>query len=232
MAKPGNKEGATAEPIPLMVPRGGDYLDNYDNPPVLVVPTVKQDPSVEPESGEKTAEIPQPTSFGSNEHLIETENIHPDSEQSFAQEQEEEEQVKPPKKKKKKAASKKTSTASSKKRPKRADIGFRADLEEATSKLRKHVIAQADEDYVTRTDIVAQATCAVARAMDSINCGQIGSRGHYRSVTAAAYDAALQEAFYKGVALHFLENNVHNLPDRLLQTCHDHYRQRNGLTDD
>ena len=64
MAKPGNKEGATAEPIPLMVPRGGDYLDNYDNPPVLVVPTVKQDPSVEPESGEKTAEIPQPQALG------------------------------------------------------------------------------------------------------------------------------------------------------------------------
>ena len=85
---------------------------------------------------------------------------------------------------------------------------------------------------MTRTDVVAQATCAVARAIDSIHCGQVPKRGHYGSPTAVKFDAALQEALYKGVALHFIEANVHALPDRLLQLCYEQYRLRNGLSDD
>ena len=65
-----------------------------------------------------------------------------------------------------------------------------------------------------------------------IHCGQVKQRGHYASATAEKYDLALQEAFYKGVAIHFIENNVDQLPDRLLQQCYELYRQRNGLVDD
>jgi len=213
--KPGNPDGANAEPIPFKVPRGGDWLDSWDKPVEIAQP----EPVVELE--------PQPTPS----------NVIPQEEEVAPRPPVQKVQTPEPEKAKKAApkkvpAKKAPAGKRTKARPKRADIGFRPDLEEATSKLRKHVIAHAEEDYVTRTDVVAQATCAVARALDTIHCGQVPRRGHYRSISAAAYDAALQDAFYKGTAEHYIENNVQSLPDRLLQLCYEQYRQRNGLAED
>ena len=218
--KPGNPDQKDAAPIPLSIPRGGDWLDNYESaePVETPAPTTVAPSKAEPER-------PTPPIV----ELVEDPKPKTKPDKAAA--------TNPSPKKKTTTAKRKSGPAPAankrpKKRPKRADIGFRDDLEEASAKLRKHVLSQADEDFVTRTDVIAQATCAVATAIDSIHCGQVGRRGHYASTSADAYDQALREAFYKGVALHFIENNIHQLPDRLLQQCYEAYKQRNGLLDD
>lgn len=235
--KVGNPDSATQKPIPISIPRSGDWLDTFDSPRDLI-----PQPTPEPEAPAEALEEPNPVEPASAAPTSAAAVVEPVV-QPEAQPQALTEEQPPAEPLKKKAAKKATARRRGpepgadkgkrkKKRPKRADIGFRDDLEEASSKLRKLVISQGQEDYVTRTDVVAQATCAVARAMDSIQCAQVQRRGHYGSLSAAAYDAALQEAFYRGVAIHYLESNVHTLPDRLLEQCYQLYRQRNGLDED
>ena len=237
--KAGNPDSAAQKPIPISIPRSGDWLDTFDSPRDLI-----SRPSPEPEAPAVAVEEPrreEPAAAAPTRTAAVAEPVAEPVAQPEVVEEEQPQQPPQPLKKKvtKKAAAKRRGPEPGadkgkrpKKRPKRADIGFRDDLEEASSKLRKLVISQGQEDYVTRTDVVAQATCAVARAMDSIQCTQVQRRGHYSSPSAAAYDAALQEAFYRGVAIHYLESNIHTLPDRLLEQCYQHYRQRNGLDED
>ncbi|MEO0851881.1 MAG: hypothetical protein AAFY15_00035 [Cyanobacteria bacterium J06648_11] len=236
--KPGNPDsGSAARAIKVSIPRGGDYLDNFDRPLSAVPPAPPEDaaPAAVGE-GTSTDEPPAPDT---DERVVE---LKPSPERASASGDEASERVAPEPAPKKAPAKKRasSSTASAPKkaknkakpRPRRADIGFRPELEEAADSLRKLAIAQSEEAFVNRTDVIAQATCAVARAIESIQCRQVPTRGHFASPQARIFDNALQEAFYRGVAHHYIKHNVHQIPDRLLEACYQQYRQRNGLDDD
>ena len=221
MSKKRGNPTDTARPVTFTIPRGGDYLDNFDGSAARqVTPTPEPEseleeepPAPEPEASEAVADTPaEPTA--PEEPVVE---LAPAA----------------PKKVVKKRASKKSAANKpKKKRPPRADIGFRQDLEDAALKLQKHVVLQSQEPNANRTDVIAQATCAVARALEDIDCKKVPRRGHFGSASARIFDAALQEALYKGVAHHYIKNNVRHLPDHLLERCYNEYRRQNALDDE
>lgn len=117
-------------------------------------------------------------------------------------------------------------------RPPRADIGFRQDLEDAAAELRKDAVQKSAEPGITRTDVISAATRCLARAAGHINYSRIQARGHYGSDSARALNAALEEAYFQAIGLHFLREHAHQLPDAILERCHNIYIQKMKAEED
>lgn len=113
-----------------------------------------------------------------------------------------------------------------KQRPPRADIGYRPELESAASKLRKEAVTQSAEPSLNRTDVVSAATCAVARALGSINYSRIAPRGHYGTQTARQLHEELEEAYVVALGEHYIDRYRNRISDRALRLCYELYKQR------
>ena len=202
----------------------GDFLDEFDPDAAD-----KEEPTQDSEgSSSSTASLEPP------QNQVTEEEVVPEEEDQEEEEAEEEPSVSTPpapragrKKPGPKPSAKKP--AVKKPRPPRTDIGFPADLEEAVEKLRIDVVTRSGEGAVNRTDIFAASAKAVARTVGQINLTRVRGRGPHGSPSARAFDAGLEEAFYKAVGLHFVQNFAHELPDHVLQACYELYQQRMGI---